>query len=139
MTKSQKLNEFEFEGRKTNIIFVESVEVTTGVVCDVYKFEEDESKDLGIIEIKAGMKTPSQKVLKGERTVEGFISGYGELIIIKENGEKVAYIVGNETKYFSRVIQLGEIMQWQADPDSDLKVYEVCYPPYKEGRYENLT
>ncbi len=29
-------------------------------------------------------------------------------------------------------------MQWQADPNSPLEAYEICYPPYQDGRYENL-
>lgn len=27
---------------------------------------------------------------------------------------------------------------WEADPDSSLMAYEVCFPPYEDGRYENI-
>jgi hypothetical protein len=29
-------------------------------------------------------------------------------------------------------------MQWAAAVDSELIFYEICEPPYKEGRYESL-
>ncbi|HOI97155.1 MAG TPA: hypothetical protein PLA19_01470 [Candidatus Pacearchaeota archaeon] len=35
-------------------------------------------------------------------------------------------------------VKIGETMQWQADDDSDLEVYDVCYPPYETGRFQNL-
>jgi hypothetical protein len=34
-------------------------------------------------------------------------------------------------------VKIGETMQWQAAPDSDLEVYEICFPPYADGRFEN--
>jgi hypothetical protein len=30
-------------------------------------------------------------------------------------------------------------MQWFADDDSSLTAYEICYPPYEDGRYENIS
>jgi len=35
-------------------------------------------------------------------------------------------------------VGVGEIMQWKADKESGLAVYEICFPPYEDGRYENL-
>ena len=29
-------------------------------------------------------------------------------------------------------------MQWEADKDSDLVAYEICFPPYEDGRYQNI-
>jgi len=29
-------------------------------------------------------------------------------------------------------------MQWEADKEADLVAYEICFPPYEDGRYENL-
>jgi hypothetical protein len=29
-------------------------------------------------------------------------------------------------------------MRWEADPKSNLKAYEICFPPYEDGRYENI-
>ena len=62
-----RLNSFNFEGKDMSVNFIEMMEVVEGVECDVYEFIGDKSKDLGIIRIKAGGKTPLQKVLKGEK------------------------------------------------------------------------
>lgn len=29
-------------------------------------------------------------------------------------------------------------MQWRADEQENLVVFEVCYPPYEADRFENL-
>ena len=129
------IKEFNFEGKNLPVIFVETSQVADGVECDVYKFNDDASKDLGIIKIKAGCKTPLQKVLKGERTVEGFISGRGKLTVTKAGGEKKVYIGQKDLFVF---VEIGSLMQWQAAPDSDLEVYEICFPPYQLGRFANL-
>ena len=63
------LPDFEFESKRQAVKFVETVIVNDGVVCDVYSFPEDQSKDLGIIKIKPGYATPLQRVLEGERTL----------------------------------------------------------------------
>jgi hypothetical protein len=34
-------------------------------------------------------------------------------------------------------VKIGEIMQWAAGDDG-LVFYEICDPPYIDGRYENL-
>jgi len=124
-----------FEGADRWVVFVETVDVVKGVECDVYKFVGDDSKDLGIIRIKAGCKTPLQKVLKGERTVEGFISGKGRLVVTASDGEQKIY---NGEKGLVVDVKIGELMQWQAVTDSELEVYEICFPPYKDGRFENI-
>ena len=115
--------------------FVETSQVAVGVECDVYRFDGDDSKDLGIIRIKAGCRTPLQKVLQGVRTVEGFISGKGKLVISESNGKQKIY---DGAKGLAVEVKIGELMQWQAAADSELEVYEICSPPYKEGRFENL-
>jgi len=115
--------------------FCKSTKVAKGVECDIYKFVGDDSKDLGIIRIKAGCKTPLQKVLKGERTVEGFISGKGRLVVTASDGEQKIY---NGEKGLAVDVKIGELMQWQAVTDSELEVYEICFPPYKDGRFENI-
>ena len=124
---------FLFEGREQLVSFVETLDVADGVACDVYTFDGDTTKDLGIIRINPGSKTPLQKVLKGDKTVEGYISGKGKLKITKPNGKQVVY-----TEPFAITVAVGELMQWEADPDSDLSVYEICLPPYEDGRYENI-
>lgn len=141
-TKEQndaKLNTFEFENKTQPVSFAETTKVTTGVECDVYKFDGDNSKDLGIIRIKPGSKTPLQKVLKGDRTIEGHIFGKGKLVIINSDNKQVEYPVNDGTlKPFAVTVLIGEKMQWQADKDSPLIAYEICFPPYEDGRYENL-
>jgi len=118
-----------------DIAFIETMKVKEGVECDVYSFTNDKNKDLGIIKISPGMKTPLQKVLKGNKTIEGFISGKGKLIITKEDGSKETFegIPGLEV-----IVNIGETMQWIAEGDSVLVAYEICYPPYENGRYQNL-
>lgn len=132
---TDKLVNFEFEGNTQPVEFVETMDVAEGVSCDVYKFVGDDTKDLGIIKIDVGCKTPLQKVLKGDRTIEGYISGEGKLIVSKD-GENKIYEVGDSEK-LSVEVNIGETMQWQAG-DKQLIAYEVCFPPYEDGRYENL-
>lgn len=134
-----KLNTFDFENKTLSVSFVETTKVAVGVECDVYKFNGDDTKDLGVIRIDAGFKTPLQKILNGDRTIEGYISGKGKLVIINSNDTKVEYPVNEGTpKSFTVTVAIGKKMQWQADKDFSLEVYEVCFPPYKDGRYENL-
>jgi len=53
----------------------------------------------------------------------------------KAGGETIVY---RAEKPLLIEVSIGEIMQWEADKESDLHVFEVCYPPYEDGRYENL-
>jgi hypothetical protein len=68
-----------------------------GVKCRVYSFENDTEKDLGIIDVDRGCKTPLQKVLQGDKTIEGYISGKGKLIITNLDRTKVEYAVDQTT------------------------------------------
>jgi hypothetical protein len=126
-----KIEKFKVEPVK----FIETTKVGEGVECDVYKFVGDSGKDLGIIRIKAGNKTPLQKILAGERTVEGYVSGEGGLTVIGVDCQRKIYAGKNG---LAVEVKIGELMQWQAAPGSDLEVYEICYPPYETGRFENL-
>lgn len=131
---------FSYDGKNQKISFVESLHVTEGVVCDVYTFDGDTSKDLGIIKISPGSSTPLQKVLKGKNTIEGYIRGNGQLEITQPDGKKKTYSVSGETKLpFSIEVKIGELMQWHAEENSKLVAYEICIPPYEDGRYENVT
>ena len=134
-----KLKTFEFNNKAEDVKFLETIQVTKGVFCDVYAFENDTAKDLAIVKVEAGCDTPLQRVLKGEKTIEGYISGKGRLIITKSTNEHLEYVV-NETieKHFEIAVEIGDIMQWIADKTTPLKFYEICFPPYEEGRYENL-
>lgn len=46
--------------------------------------------------------------------------------------------VGGDVREFVIDVQIGEQMQWAAEPESDLVFAEVCFPPYEDGRYENI-
>ncbi|MEK6952501.1 MAG: hypothetical protein AABX29_05800 [Nanoarchaeota archaeon] len=138
MTEEQ-LKVFEFEGSTLPVKFVETQVVKEGVTCDIYTFDDDSNKDLAIIKIKSGFRTPLQRVLQGEKTIEGYVSGKGELSVTRSDGKKEIHKANSDfQKPLSVVVMIGDIMQWQADKDSDLVVYEVCFPPYKDGRFENI-
>jgi hypothetical protein len=135
------LTEFTFEGKIHQVQYVESINVTTGVNCDVYRFITTPlEKDLAIITIQAGCHTPRQKVVQGATTIEGYLSGIGKLTIEDQNKTIKTFDVAPKTsKQFTISINLGEIMQWTASNQAQLMVYEICYPPYSDGRYENLS
>ena len=135
---STPISLFRFEGADQTVKFIETLQVVDGVECDVYRFEDDNTKDLGIIIISPGSKTPLQKVLNGDRTIEGHISGYGKLTITKSDGKKEIYTVDDMTTFVPVTVIIGELMQWESDGNSTLTVYEICFPPYEDGRYENL-
>lgn len=134
----EHLTAFEFEGIPQPVSFVETLSVTDGVECDVYTFMGDDSKDLGIIRIEPGYKTPLQRVLQGERTIEGYVSGEGQLNILRDGSWKT-YLVRDDIQGKLPVnVNIGDLMQWHAVGSSRLVAYEVCIPPYQDGRYENL-
>jgi len=115
--------------------FEETTQVKTGVICHVYSFPDDDSKDFGVIEVKKGFKTPLQKVLGGTKTVEIFASGKGILTITSPRGTIMEYHYPNNPDT-NIEIAIGETMQWEAL--EELEFYEICYPPYEEGRFQNL-
>lgn len=136
--QTDPVKSFNFEGKEQPVSFVETMHVTDGVDCDVYTFVGDTTKDLGIIKISPGSRTPLQKVLKGDRTVEGYVSGKGKLTITKGDGTQEEHIADGESKKSVVNVGIGETMQWEADKETGLVAYEICFPPYEDGRYENL-
>lgn len=132
----QRLEQFTYRNETVTTQLIDSQEVFPGVICDAYLHPETKERDLGVIYIEAGKKTKPQKVLSGIETIEGYMSGVGRLIILKPSGEKLTFEVNQESEGFSHTVEVGDIMQWQAD--EDLVVFEICYPPYQDGRYENL-
>ena len=133
------LTEFAFEEGSEGVEFVETIPVAEGVECDVYNFRVRDDMDLGIIRISSGAETPLQEVLKGERTVEGHVSGKGMLIITRADGEEEVHPVDDSTRKFQIDVGIGDTMQWQvAGEDSGLTAFEICIPPYEDGRYKNL-
>lgn len=131
-----KLTTFEYDGNVLPVEFVETMNVKDGVVCDVYSFVGDTTKDLGVVTVKRGHKTPLQRVLEGDKTIEGFVSGNGTLTVKSTNGEKKAYQFNDDDDATFVEVAVGETMQWSAD--SDLVFYEICHPPYSAGRFENV-
>ena len=129
---------YEFEGQSQRVSYLGTSAVTEGVECDVYEFEGDKTKDLGIIRISAGAKTPLQRVLKGDRTVEAYISGRGRLVLRRKDATEDEIHPAEEGQRFSVDVHEGDTMRWEAADDSGLVVSEVCFPPYEDGRYENL-
>jgi hypothetical protein len=130
---------FWWENRFQPVKFVETEQIVKGVERDAYSFIGDSTKDLGIIRIQPGFKTRRQRIRQGERTIEGHISGTGKLIIERVNGEKEVYKFDDKRKNKPEItVNIDDIMQWLTAPDSPLIAYEICFPPYKEGRYEEL-
>ena len=129
-----KLSEFT----KESVHFVETMQVKEGVECDVYEFIDDISKDLAIVRVKKGFKTPLQRIMLGDRTVEGFVSGTGTLTV-KDSDEKSQSYSFSGSEKGEVEVSVGQIMQWYADGEDDLTFYEICWPPYEDGRFENLV
>ena len=136
--KNSRIESFTYNGATLAVVFQESYEVVPGVTCDVYIHPETQQRDLGIITIEPHAKTPRQKVLGGDETIEGYLSGKGTLTITHRDGKQSVFEVGPENEGFSHPVEIGEIMQWQADDNEGLIVFEICFPPYQDGRFENL-
>lgn len=107
-------------------------------MCDVYSLDGDKTKDLCIVTVKAGHKTPLQRILKGEKTVQSFMEGRGALTITTLDEEVNLQELDTNSQPKEFVVNIGEMMQWEAD-EAGLAHYEIYYPPYQEGRFENLN
>jgi len=131
-------DEFRIGKESLPITLVETAVVKEGVECDIYAFVGDIFRDLAIVRVTKGFKTPVQRILTGLKTTEGFISGEGMLTVVDSNGAKNVYEfkLGETGKPVD--VTIGQVMQWYASGDSDLTFYEICEPPYQDGRYENL-
>ena len=126
----------EFMGRQVS--FIETLHVKKGVVCDTYSFVGDSSKDLGVITVSRDQTTPRQRIVQGSTTIEGYLSGHGTLTIKYEKGETKTYTFGKDSEDGPVDVEIGQIVQLKAAHDSDLVFYEICEPPYQDGRFENL-
>ncbi len=120
------------------VTFIETIQVKEGVECDTYSFANDHTKDLAIVKVTKGHKTPLQKVLKGNKTVEGFLEGRGRLVV-NSGKNKESYEFDNASKPKEIIVEVDQIMQWTASGETDLVFYEICEPPYEDGRFENLA
>jgi hypothetical protein len=123
----------DFQGEP--VTFVETLTVKEGVVCEVYSFDKSSEKDLGIVAVAKNTRTPLQKILKGTKTIEGYVRGEGKLTVVRSSGETVEHVFPGGPEEIE--LHIGDTMRWSA-ADSRLIFYEICYPPYEDGRYENL-
>lgn len=133
----EKLDTFTIGKNEYPVKYLSTDQIKDGVECDVYSFIGDESRDLAIVRVQPGCKTPLQKVLTGDETIEGFLNGSGTLFTVGAHGEESHYNFHSSSKDGISV-HVGESMQWQAGNEG-LTFYELCTPPYKDGRFENLS
>lgn len=134
----EKLSELSLNNKPQPVRFVETLQIKEGVSCDVYTFPEDESRDLAIVTVAKGFKTPLQQILKGDRTVEGLLRGKGTLTV-QIDGASKTYEFDEDHANVEVAVEVGQIMQWHANGDGDLVFYEICEPPYEDGRFKNLS
>ena len=113
------------------VSYIETTHPNAATKCDVYVFDNDTTRDLAIIEVKPFGVTPRQRVLLGKKTIEGYISGAGEL---KVNG--TTYVFPNDSSDEVEVL-INDVMQWKA-AEEGIIFYEICTPPYVDGRFEEL-
>ncbi len=134
-----KLTQFTLGGELLPVRFIETQTIKDGVECDVYAFAEDTSRDLAIVRVAKGSKTSLQRVVLGEKTAEGFVSGAGTLTVRGTDGQIMTHEFNAATEQSGEVIvAVGQTMQWHAAEDADLTFYEICEPPYADGRFEDL-
>lgn len=133
-----KLTQFTLDDNILPVRFVETTQVKNGVTCDVYSFVDDNSRDLAIVTVASGRKTPLQRILLGEKTIEGYCEGMGTLTVVDEKGKERQYTYKTGDNG-SVDVGVGQTMQWYANTESDLVFYEVCQPPFKDGRFENIS
>jgi len=117
--------------------FIEKSFVKEGVVCDVYSFQNTQDKDLGIINITKGSRSPRQLVVDGDQTYQIYRKGIGYLRIwSNENSKEPSHVYTFPGDEVEILVRQGEVMEWEAL--EDLEFAEVCIPPYKDGRFKNL-
>lgn len=134
----KKLTSIQLGGRTLATTYVGTSDVKEGVKCDVYTFPEDKTRDLGVVRVTTGHSTPLQRVIKGAKTIEGFERGKGTFMLGLEDGTTQLYTFPNDEDIREITVGIGQTMQWTAG-DEDLVFYEICEPPYEDGRFENLS
>ena len=133
MFMGEKLTDFVFDGEELQVDYVETQTVKDGVECDLYCFSGGTEKDLAIVRVKAGFSTPLQRILKDEKTIEGHVAGNAGLAVVQPDGSKTQYDYDDEGSTEAVIVTFGCLIQWTAK--TDLTFYEVCYPPYEDGRF----
>lgn len=132
-----KLTHFVVEDGSLAVSFKETQTVKDGVECDIYSFDNNTSIDLAIVRVAKANKTPLQRILLGTKTIEGYVEGTGALVVMSGD-ERHTYDFGPGKPNTQVIVGIGDIMQWYADNDDNLVFYEICEPPYEDGRFENI-
>ena len=60
------------------------------------------------------------------------------MLTVQTEGQTKTYSFQDDSTDRAVVVEIGQIMQWEADHDVDLVFSEVCDPPYADGRFEDL-
>lgn len=119
--------------------YVETQQVKDGVECDVYQFADDDSRDLAVVRVSSGFSTPLQLVCHGDETIEMFVSGEGKLSVWSADGNKQEFDFQDGDVHSGKLVSVGEKMQWVATGAQELVFYELCTPPYEDGRFKDLV
>ena len=133
-----KLTEFLLGEVIVPVTFVETIDVKDGVSCDTYRFNQDDTKDLAVVTVSPGHRTPVQRVVGGTRTIEGYFGGAGNLTILTVDATRMVFEFSKGAIREEVAVEVGMQMQWSAADCEQLVFYEVCEPPYVDGRFENL-
>lgn len=134
---NNRINDFKFNGVSLEVEFIEQTMVKDGVSCDIYKFVKDDEMDLATVEIEPNNHTPRQLVMKGDKTIEGYIFGEGRLVRVTKNGLVEKFKLSHNSN-FTIEVNVGGQMQWFSSSNSELVFYEICFPPFEDGRFKNL-
>ncbi len=132
-----KLKSIYFRNDHLEVAYLETQQVKEGVECDIYKFVNDSSKDLAVVRVDSNSKTPLQRVMSGEEIVELFVSGSGALDVKDVRGHTKQYTFHGDGFAEEVTVKVGEEMQWKT-ADSKLVFYEICTPPYVDGRFRDV-
>lgn len=84
--------------------------VAPGVVCHAYEIVGETQRDLAVVRVAAGMRTPLQRVLLGDATTEGCVKGSG----ILEVDMAEQYRFGPEQPNTPVTLRPGHLVQWTA-------------------------
>ena len=57
-----QISNLALDGNQLPVTFLESQQVQEGVTCDIYRIDGDDTKDLAIIEIQPGFRSPRQRI-----------------------------------------------------------------------------
>jgi hypothetical protein len=94
---------------------------------------------LAIVTVSPGCQTPVQRIVGGIKTTEGYFGGVGNLTILTEDATRMIFDFSKGAIREEVEVGVGMQMQWSAADSEPLVFYEVCEPPYEDGRFENLN